>query len=88
MRLLAPCPVFRHLRPGYGLDARPDLGVVQYMCAGPSRVISATHVADLVDSALQRGNPATNKGPQQIVGRQSLPLKLDDNLVDMVDFRV
>ena len=88
MRFFAPCPVFRHLRPGYGLDARPDLGLVQYIGTGPSRVIPATHVADLVDSALERGNPAANEGPQQIVGRHSLLLKLGDNLVNMIDFRV
>ena len=65
---LAPFPVVRHLRPGYGLDASPDLGLAQLVRARPGRIERATHVAYLVNLALERGNPATDECRQQIVG--------------------
>ena len=50
---LAPFPFLGHFRPGYGLDAPPDLGIVQLDGADSGRVHRATHVADLMDSALE-----------------------------------
>ena len=49
----APLPLLRHLRPGYGLDPLPNLGLVQLNGACPGRIKRATHVANLVDSALK-----------------------------------
>ena len=87
MGFLAPFPVICHLRPGYGLDAPPDLGLVQLKCACPGWIKRATHVAYLVNPALERGNPATDECRQQVVNRHPLSLKLLNDPVDGVDFR-
>ena len=68
VRFFAPLPLLRHLRPGYGLNALPNLGLGQFNGAYPGRIKRATHVANLVDSALEGQNPAADKGCQQVVG--------------------
>ena len=87
MGFLAPLPLLRRLRPGYGLNAPPDLGLVQLKGACPGRIKRATHVADLVNSALKRGDPANDECRQQVIGRHPLFLKLLIDQVDVVDFR-
>ena len=62
--LHAPLPVIRYLGPGYGLNAPPDLAFVQLNGAHSSGIERATHVADLVDSALKRADSAANKCPK------------------------
>ena len=86
MGFFAPFPVLCHLRPGYGLDAPPGLGLVQLACARPGWIKRATHVAYLVNPALERGDPATNECRQQVIGRHPLFFKLGDDPVDFVDF--
>ena len=61
VRFLAPLPLIRHPRPGYGLNAFPDLGLVQLDGAYPGRIKRATHVANIVDPALEGQDPATDK---------------------------
>ena len=87
MGFLAPFPLLGHPRPGDGLDAPPDLGLVQLKGACPGWIKRATHVADLVDSTLQRGDPMTDKCRHQIIGRHPLFLELLNDLVDCLDFR-
>ena len=86
MGFFAPFPVLCHLRPGYGLDAPPDLGLVQLVGACLGWIKRATHVAYVVNPALERGDPATNECRQQVIGRHPLFFKLGDDLVDFVDF--
>ena len=88
MGLYSPYPFHRHLCPGDGLDAFPNLGLAQLVSAVPSRVMSATHVANLVNSALEGRNSATDECAQEIIGRHSLPLERDDKLVNRVDLEV
>ena len=67
--LLAPLPLVRHLRPGYGLDVPPDLGFVQLNGACPGWIKRAAHMTDLVDSVLKWGDSATDECCQQVIGR-------------------
>ena len=83
----APFPGIRHLRPGNGLDSHPDLGPGQLAGRHPGRIMSATHVAYFVNSALEWGNPATDKCRQEIISRHSFPIELGHDLVNLVDFR-
>ena len=85
VRLFAPLPLLRHLRPGYGLDPPPDLGLVQLDCACPGRIERATHVANFVDSALKGRDPAANKCRQQVIGSHPFFSELRDNLMNLVD---
>ena len=70
VRFFSPLPLHRHPRPGYGLDPLPDLGLVQLDGAYPGRIKRATHVANLVDSALKGRDPAANECRQQVVSSQ------------------
>ena len=63
----APFPCLRHLCPGYGLNAPPDLVVVQLDGADSGRIQWATHVADFVDSALEGQDSATDEGGEQVI---------------------
>ena len=81
----APFPFLRHLRPGYGLDVPPDLSIIQLDGADPGRVQRATHVADLVDSALEGQDPAADECCKQVIGRHPLAFELHDDLVYVVD---
>ena len=83
----APFPFLRHLCPGYGLDAPPDLGIIQLDGADPGRVQRATHVADLVDSALEGQDSAADERCEQVIGRHPFILELLNDLMDVVDFR-
>ena len=83
--LHAPLPLVRHPRPGYGLDAPPDLGLVQFDGASPGRIERTAHMANLVDSALQWTDSATDKCRQQVIGCHSRFFQLFDDLVDGVD---
>ena len=83
----APLPLVRHSRPGYGLDAPPDLGLVQLDGACPGWIKRAAHMTDLVGSALKWGDSATDECRQQIIGRHPHFLQLLDNLVDGIDLR-
>ena len=85
VRFFAPLPLLRHLRPGYGLNALPDLGLGHLNGAYPGRIKRATHVANLVDSALKGRDPAANECRQQVVGGQPFSSELLHNLVDVVD---
>ena len=85
--LHAPLPLIRHLGPSYGLDAPPDLGLVQLNSAHPSGIKWATHVADLVDSGLKWVDSAADECPQQVIYRHSCSFQLLDNLVDGVDLQ-
>ena len=66
MGFQAPFPIRGHPDRGNRLDAMPDRILRQLESAGPSRVEGATHVADLVDPVLERGNPATDECCHQI----------------------
>ena len=63
-------------------------GFAQLMSADPSRVVSATHVADLVNSVLEGGDSAANKGSQEVIACQPFPLELVDDLVNLVDLEI
>ena len=88
MWLFAPFPVLCHPRPGNCLDTSPNVGLAQLMSAGPSRVVWATHVADLVNSVLEGGDSAANEGSQEVIACQPFPLELVDDLVNLVDLEV
>ena len=83
----APFPFLRHLRPGDGLDAPPNLGIIQLDGADSGRVHRATHVADLVDSALEGQDSAADERRKQVIGRHPFTLELLNDLMDVVDFR-
>ena len=86
MGFFAPFPILCHLRPGYGLDVPPDLGLVRLICACLVRIKRATHVTYLVNPTLERGDPATNECRQQVISRHTRFLKLLNDPVDVVDF--
>ena len=88
MGLFTPFPGIRHLRPGNCLDVSPDRGLAQLISAGPGRVVSATHVADFVNSVLEGGDSAANESFQEIIACQPFPLELVDELVNLVDLGV
>ena len=79
MGFFAPFPLLGHPRPGDGLDAPPDLGLVQLKGACSGWIKRATHVADLVGPVLKRGHPATNECRHQVIGRHPLFLELLDD---------
>ena len=80
-----PFPSVGHRRLGNGLDAPFDLGLAEFVGAGPSWVVSAAHMADLVNSALEGRNSAKDKSPQEIIGSQPILFEISDHLVVMVD---
>ena len=88
MRFHIPFPLVRHPSPGHGLDASPDLGFAQLMSADPSRVVSATHVADLVNSVLEGGNSAANESSQEMISHHPFRLELNDEFVNLVDLEI
>ena len=88
MGFFTPCPFLGHRCLGDGLDAFPYLGLGQPVSAVPSWVISATHVADLVNSALEGRNSAADEGPQEVIRHQPFSLPRDDEVVDTVDLEV
>ena len=58
------------------------------MSADPSRVVLATHVADLVNSVLEGGDSAADEGSQEVIACQPFPLELIDDLVNLFDLKV
>ena len=58
------------------------------MSADPSRVVLATHVADLVNSVLEGGDSAANEGSQEVIACHPFPLELIDDLVNLVDLEI
>ena len=58
------------------------------MSADPNRVVSATHVVDLVNPGLEWGNSAANKSPQEVIGRHPCHIELNDQVVNLVDLEV
>ena len=65
--LHAPLPLVIHVGLGNGLDPTFHHGLVQRMSAAPSGVKHATHLADLVNSLLKRGNSVADECPQQVI---------------------
>ena len=82
MGFFTPGPFLGHLHLGNGFDASPNLGFAQRMRAMPGGVVWATHVANLVNPVLERGNPAADKSPQEVICHQPFSLERDDILVD------
>ena len=87
-RAFSPLPGGRHLNLGYGLAPVPDLEPIQREGAGPVRIHPATHMADLVGSALQRANPATDERGHHVVTLKPLRLELGDSFQDEFELRV
>ena len=83
----APFPFGGHLHRGNRFDAPPNLFLRQLEGAHPSRVKMATHVADLMDPALQWRDSAANECGHQVLTRQSCLLELRYQFMDGVDFQ-
>jgi hypothetical protein len=88
MGFFTPCPFLGHRCLGEGLDAFSNLGPAQRVCAVPSWVVLATHVANLVNPALKRGNSAADESPQEVIRHQPFSLEGDNEVVDTVDLEV
>ena len=87
MGLHAPFPFVRHLRLGDGLDALAHRGLLQLESAGPSWIISATNVANLMNPALKRADAAGDERQQEVIRRQ-LGLHLVEMPVNQIQLGV
>ena len=86
--LYTPLPIVVYPCLGDGFDLGPDLVLVQLFGANPGGVISATHVAYLVNPGLQGADPTADEGAQNVV---YVPLGLVeclDHLVDHFDLEI
>ena len=88
MRFQTPFPFLGHRRAGNCLDTSSDLGFGQLVGADPSWIILATHVANLVNPGLEGGDPAADKGPQEIIASYTSLHKLVDDIVNLIDLEV
>ena len=66
-RLHAPLPLIVHLGEGDGFDPLLDRSSVEVMFANPSRILQATHVADLVCTPLKGADSAYDEDPEKVV---------------------
>ena len=86
--LYPPIPFIGHLCLCNGLDMPYDLDLAELVGADPGRIKLATHMADLVDSALEGENSASDESPQEIISHPTIFHELNNGHVDLVDLGV